>query len=43
MKLGQEAHVSGTPSMFIGAERAENATDFDSLSREIDSRLSAVD
>jgi protein-disulfide isomerase len=43
LKLGKEAHVSGTPSMFIGAERTENATDFESLSREIDSRLSGVD
>ena len=41
MKLAMEAHVSGTPSMFIGTERVENATDFDSLSQEIDKRLSA--
>jgi protein-disulfide isomerase len=42
MKLAMEAHVSGTPSMFIGTERVENATDFDSLSKEIDKRLTAV-
>ncbi|APR75653.1 DSBA-like thioredoxin domain protein [Minicystis rosea] len=42
MKLGVEGHVSGTPSMFIGTERVENATDFDALSSEIDKRLSAV-
>lgn len=42
MKLAMEAHVSGTPSMFIGAERTENATDFDALSREIDAKLAAV-
>jgi protein-disulfide isomerase len=43
MKLGAEAHVSGTPSMFLGTERVENATDFDALSHEIDAKLAAVD
>jgi protein-disulfide isomerase len=43
MQLGTEAHVSGTPSMFIGTERAENAIDFEALSGEIDRRLTAVD
>jgi protein-disulfide isomerase len=43
MKLGKEAQVSGTPSMFIGTERVENATDFESLSHEIDRRLAAID
>src|SRR5262249_14680194 len=42
VKLGTEAHVSGTPSMFIGTERVENATDFESLSHAIDRRL-AID
>lgn len=41
MKLGSEAHVSGTPTMFIGTERVENPTDFDSLSRAIDQKLSS--
>ena len=39
MSLATEAHVSGTPSMFIGTERVENPTDFASLSREIDRKL----
>ena len=43
LKLGAEAHVSGTPSMFLGTERVENAIDFDVLSREIDRRLAALD
>ncbi|MFT3767611.1 MAG: thioredoxin domain-containing protein [Minicystis sp.] len=42
MKLGMEAKVSGTPSMFIGTERVENATDFDALSKEIDAKLAAI-
>jgi protein-disulfide isomerase len=42
VKLGGEAHVAGTPSMFIGTERVENPTDFASLSREIDRRLAAI-
>jgi protein-disulfide isomerase len=42
MKIAMEAHVSGTPSMFIGTERVENAIDFESLSREIDRRLAAL-
>jgi protein-disulfide isomerase len=41
MKLGSEAHVSGTPSMFLGTERIENPTDFEALAREIDRRLAA--
>jgi hypothetical protein len=28
--------------MFIGTERIENGTDFDSISHEIDKRLAAV-
>jgi protein-disulfide isomerase len=43
MGLGAEAHVSGTPSMFIGTHRVENATDAEALSREIDKRLAAAD
>ncbi len=43
MKLATEAHVSGTPSMFIGTERVENPTDFESVSRDIDSRLRVLD
>jgi protein-disulfide isomerase len=43
MKLGAEAHVSGTPSMFLGTDPVENATDFDALSRDIDAKLAAVD
>ncbi|RYE85639.1 MAG: oxidoreductase [Myxococcales bacterium] len=42
MKLGSEANVSGTPSMFIGTKRVENATDADALSREIDQALAAL-
>jgi protein-disulfide isomerase len=42
MKLAMEAHVSGTPSLFIGTERVANATDFDSLSQEIDKKLAAL-
>jgi protein-disulfide isomerase len=38
-KLGTEGHVSGTPSMFIGTERVANATDFDSLAKQIDAKL----
>jgi protein-disulfide isomerase len=43
MQLGTEAHVSGTPSMFLGTARVENAIDFDALSREIDQKLAALD
>jgi protein-disulfide isomerase len=43
VKLGSEAHVSGTPSVFIGNERVENAIDFDAFSQEIDRRLAALD
>jgi protein-disulfide isomerase len=43
MKLAMEAHVSGTPSMFIGTERVENPTDFESLSRDIDGKLAIPD
>lgn len=42
LKLGSEAHVSGTPTTFIGAERVENATDFEAFSREIDQKLAAL-
>jgi protein-disulfide isomerase len=42
MLLATEAHVSGTPSMFIGTERVENPTDFESLSHDIDTRLAVV-
>jgi protein-disulfide isomerase len=41
-KLATEARVSGTPSMFIGAERVANAIDFDALSKEIDAKLAAA-
>jgi protein-disulfide isomerase len=40
--MGIEAKVNGTPSMFIGAQRAENPTDFDALAKEIDQKLSAL-
>jgi protein-disulfide isomerase len=43
LKLGAEAHVSGTPTVYIGAERVENAIEFDAFSREIDRRLAALD
>ncbi len=42
MLLGAEGHVSGTPSMFIGTERVENPTDFESLSHEIDAKLATL-
>jgi protein-disulfide isomerase len=43
MKLAAEAHVSGTPSVFVGTERVANAIDFEEFSREIDRRLAALD
>jgi len=42
MKLAMEAHVAGTPSMFIGTDRVENPTDWESLSHDIDTRLAVV-
>jgi protein-disulfide isomerase len=39
MKLGEEAGVNGTPSMFIGTERVSNPTDFDAVARQIDAKL----
>ena len=41
VKLGTEASVGGTPTMFLGAERVENGLDVDVLSAEIDRRLAA--
>jgi len=43
MKLAMEAHVAGTPSMFIGTDRVENPTDFESLSQDIDKRLALLE
>lgn len=43
LKLGSEAHVSGTPSVFIGTDRIDNAIDFDAFSHEIDQRLAALE
>ena len=39
MKLAEEAVVSGTPTMFVGAERVANPTDFDSVAKQVDSAL----
>jgi protein-disulfide isomerase len=39
MKLAEEAVVSGTPTMFIGAERVANPTDFEAVAKQIDSAL----
>ena len=39
MKLGEEAVVSGTPTMFVGPERVTNPTDFDALSKQLDTAL----
>lgn len=42
MKLGAEVGVSGTPSMFLGAERIENAMDVAAISAKIDAALTAA-
>lgn len=42
MKLGEEVGVSGTPSMFLGAERIENPMDVDGISAKIDAALTAA-
>jgi protein-disulfide isomerase len=39
MKLGEEAGVSGTPTLFVGTERVSNPTDFEAVSKEIDAKL----
>jgi protein-disulfide isomerase len=39
MKLGEEASVDGTPTMFLNGARVPNPTDFDALSKQIDSAL----
>ena len=41
-KLGDEAGVSGTPSMFIGTDRVANPTDFDALAKQLDAKLAAT-
>jgi protein-disulfide isomerase len=42
MKLGEELGVSGTPTMIIGTQRAENPSDFEALSKAIDAQLTAA-
>lgn len=39
MKLGEEAAVSGTPTMFVGGERVANPTDFEALAKQVDGAL----
>jgi protein-disulfide isomerase len=39
MKLGEEAGVSGTPTLFVGTERVSNPTDFEAVSKQIDAKL----
>jgi protein-disulfide isomerase len=42
MKLGEEIGVGGTPTLVIGLKRAENPSDFDAVSAEIDAQLAAA-
>lgn len=42
IELGAQVGVSGTPSMFLGAERIENAMDVASISAKIDAALTAA-
>lgn len=39
MKLGEEAAVTGTPTMFINGKRVSNPTDYKSVSEAIDAAL----
>jgi protein-disulfide isomerase len=39
MKLGEEAAVDGTPTMFLNGARVANPTDFDAISKDIDKAL----
>jgi protein-disulfide isomerase len=39
MRLGQLAHVQGTPTMFINKQRVQNPLDFDEVSEQVDAAL----
>jgi protein-disulfide isomerase len=39
LKMGQEAFVDGTPTMFLNGKRVANPTDFEVISKEIDAAL----
>jgi protein-disulfide isomerase len=39
LKLGEEAAVDGTPTMFLNGARIANPTDFDAISKQIDAAL----
>ncbi|GMV41341.1 MAG: hypothetical protein AMXMBFR64_30570 [Myxococcales bacterium] len=41
MKLGEEAGVNGTPTLFIGGSRVQNPGDFEGISAMIDKELAA--
>jgi protein-disulfide isomerase len=41
MKLGDEAQVQGTPTLFLNGERVANAGSFEALSAQIDAALKA--
>ena len=40
LAMGEQMHVSGTPTMFINGMRMDNPTDFDTLVPTIDGLLS---
>jgi protein-disulfide isomerase len=39
MRLGEEVHVRGTPTLFVNRQRVENALDFDAVAEVIDAAL----
>jgi protein-disulfide isomerase len=39
LKLGESVAVDGTPTMFLNGKRIANPTDFDAISKEIDTAL----
>ena len=39
VKLGEQVHVQGTPSMFINGTRVENPTSFDAVAQLIEAAL----
>ena len=39
MKLGEQAHVQGTPTMFVNGDRVDNPSDFAAIAGMIDSAL----
>jgi protein-disulfide isomerase len=42
MKLGEEAAVDGTPTMFLNGARVANPTDFEGISKQIEEALKAA-